>query len=37
MKAIAPAGGGYTGIIIVALVLLLVYVFRKRIKRIISK
>ena len=37
MKAIAPAGTGYTGIIIVALVLLLVYVFRKRIKRIISK
>jgi len=37
MKAIAPAGGGYTEIIIVALVLLLVYVFRKRIKRIISK
>ncbi len=37
MKAIAPAGGGYTGIIIVALVLLLAYVFRKRIKRIISK
>ena len=37
MKAIAPAGGGYTGMIIVALVLLLVYVFRKRIKRIISK
>ena len=37
IKAIAPAGGGYTGIIIVGLVLLLVYVFRKRIKRIISK
>ncbi len=37
LKAIAPAGGGYTGIIIVGLVLLLAYVFRKRIKRIISK
>ncbi len=37
MKAIAPVGGGYTGIIIGVLVLALVYVFRKRIKRIISK
>ncbi len=37
MKAIAPAGSGYTGIIIVGLVLLLIYVFRKRIKRIISR
>ncbi|MEA1869470.1 MAG: NEW3 domain-containing protein [Euryarchaeota archaeon] len=37
MKAIAPKSGGYTGIIISALVLLLAYLFRKRIKRIISK
>ncbi len=37
MKAIAPKSGGYTGIIIAALVLLLAYLFRKRIKRIISK
>ncbi len=37
MKAIAPKSGGYTGIIIAALVLLFAYLFRKRIKRIISK
>jgi hypothetical protein len=37
MNAIAPKSGGYTGIIIAVLVLLLVYLFRKRIKRIISK
>ncbi|KAF5417118.1 MAG: hypothetical protein C5S48_01070 [Candidatus Methanogaster sp.] len=37
MKAITPKSGDYTGIIIAALVLLLVYLFRKRIKRIISK
>ncbi len=37
MKAIAPQGGGYTGVIIGAVVLVLAYVFRKRIKRIISR
>ncbi|MEA3324144.1 MAG: NEW3 domain-containing protein [Euryarchaeota archaeon] len=37
MEAIAPKSGGYTGIILAALVLLLAYLFRKRIKRIISK
>ncbi|MEA1944493.1 MAG: hypothetical protein U9N07_04050, partial [Euryarchaeota archaeon] len=37
MKAIAPKGGGYTGIFIGALILLLAFVFRKRIKRIISR
>jgi hypothetical protein len=37
MKAIAPKSGSYTGMIIAALVLLLAYLFRKRIKRIISK
>jgi hypothetical protein len=37
MKAIAPKSGGYTWMIIAALVLLLAYLFRKRIKRIISK
>jgi len=37
MKAIAPKGGGYTWIIIAVLVLLLAYIFRKRIRRIVSK
>ena len=37
MKEIAPGGGGYTWIIIAALVLLLAFVFRKRIRRIISR
>ncbi len=37
MKAIAPKGSGYTWIIIAALVLLLAYIFRKRIKRIVSR
>ncbi len=37
MKAIAPKGGGYTGILIGALILVLIFVFRKRIKRIISR
>jgi hypothetical protein len=37
MRAISPKSGGYTWIIIGALVLLLSYVFRKRIKRIISR
>ena len=37
MEEIAPGGGGYTWIIIAALVLLLAFVFRKRIKRIISR
>jgi len=37
MKEIAPGGGGYTWMIIGALILLLAFVFRKRIKRIISR
>ncbi len=37
MKAIAPGGGGYTWVIIGALILLLAFVFRKRIKRIIAR
>ena len=37
MRAIAPDGGGYTWLIIGALVLLLLVIFRKRIKRIISR
>lgn len=37
MKAIAPKDRGYTWMIIGALVLLLAYIFRKRIKGIISK
>ena len=37
MKAIAPKGGGYLWIAIGVLILLLAFVFRKRIKRIISR
>ncbi len=37
MRAIAPQGGGNTGLIVGAIILVLIFVFRKRIKRIISR
>jgi hypothetical protein len=37
MRAISPENGGNTALIIGALVIVLIIVFRKRIKRIISR
>ncbi len=37
MRAISPESGGNTGVIIGVLVIVLIFVFRKRIKRIISR
>ena len=37
MRAIAPQAGGSTGMVVGAIILILLFVFRKRIKRIISR
>ena len=37
MRAIAPQAGGSTGLVVGAIILVLIFVFRKRIKRIISR